>query len=90
MKQLPLFGLGLTFAILSFASLANDNDVTTEQNSLKSHEILRTHESWDGSTLPTLPAVSPEVTVVTLTIPPGTILPVHLHPVLNVAYLING
>lgn len=85
-----LLGLGLTFALVSFASLAKNSGVAIAQDSLESHEILRTNESWDGSTLPVLPGISPEVTVVTLTISPGAILPVHLHTALNVAYVLAG
>ncbi len=90
MKKLCLLGLGLTFTLASFASLAKNSDVAIVQGSLKSEEILKTNESWDGSPLPILPAVSPEVTVVRLTIPPGAILPIHLHAVLNVGYMLAG
>ncbi|WP_437949090.1 cupin domain-containing protein [Sorangium sp. So ce296] len=46
--------------------------------------------SWDGAALPAYPATAPEVTVVRVTIPPHSALPVHKHPSINAAYMISG
>ena len=53
-------------------------------------ELAKTSYSWDGAALPAYPEDSPEVTVLRIKIPPGTTLPLHYHPLINVGYLISG
>ena len=53
-------------------------------------ELAKTSSSWDGSVLPGYPAGEPEVTVLKITIPPNTKLPVHEHPVINAGVLLTG
>ena len=52
--------------------------------------LAKTTSSWDGGTLPAYPTAQPEVTVLRLRIAPGARLPLHLHPVINVAYMLAG
>jgi len=47
-------------------------------------------QSWDGSELPEYPEGKPEVTLLRITIPPHTKLPLHHHPVINVGLLTKG
>jgi quercetin dioxygenase-like cupin family protein len=46
--------------------------------------------SWDGDLLPAYPNGQPEVTLLRITIPPGTRLPLHSHPVINAGILLSG
>jgi quercetin dioxygenase-like cupin family protein len=53
-------------------------------------ELAKTSSSWDGSALPEYPEGEPEVTILKITIPPKTELPVHEHPVINAGVLLTG
>jgi len=46
--------------------------------------------SWDGGVLPAYPAAAPEITILHITIPPKTELPLHRHPVINAGVLLKG
>jgi len=46
--------------------------------------------SWDGDALPEYPEGTPEVTVLRITIPAHTKLPLHHHPVINAGVLTRG
>ncbi|MCL1127912.1 cupin domain-containing protein [Shewanella surugensis] len=52
--------------------------------------MIKTEKSWDGVLLPHYPSQQPEITVLRLTVPPKTRLPVHKHPLINIAYLTKG
>jgi len=52
--------------------------------------LARGSSSWDGQALPAYPAGTPEITVLHITIPPGTALPLHRHPVINAGVLLKG
>lgn len=53
-------------------------------------ELTKTTHSWDNSTLPAYQTGQPEVTILDITIPPHTALPVHMHPVINAGVMIEG
>ncbi|SMP66922.1 cupin domain-containing protein [Desulfonatronum lacustre] len=53
-------------------------------------ELARAETSWDGALLPSYPEGQPEVRILSITIPPGTKLPVHQHPVINAGILLSG
>ncbi len=55
-----------------------------------SETLVKSSSSWDGSRLPAYPRGQPEVTVMKITIPPGTRLPMHQHPVINAGVLLKG
>lgn len=52
--------------------------------------VIRSGSDWAGSPLPSYLPSAPEVAVMKFTIPPQTALPVHKHPAINAAYVING
>ena len=52
--------------------------------------LVKTDQTWDGTVLPAYPTNSPEISVLRFNIAPGAQLPPHLHPVINVAYVITG
>ncbi len=53
-------------------------------------ELVKSTESWDGARLPPYPQGQPRITVLRITIPPGTRLDTHRHPVINAGVLVSG
>ncbi len=53
-------------------------------------ELVKTTQSWDGEFLPAYPQGQPEITILRISIPPGTQLHTHSHPVINAGVLISG
>lgn len=62
----------------------------THHGSAKVEVVAKSKSSWDGSMLPAYPAGQPEVTILKITIPAGTKLPVHKHGVINAGYMLKG
>ncbi len=52
--------------------------------------LAKSSSSWDKTALPPYPKETPEITVLRITIPVGTILPWHQHPVINAGVLLQG
>ncbi len=53
-------------------------------------ELTKTTASWDGSTLPPYPQGQPKITILRISIPAGTRLKTHVHPVINAGVLLSG
>ncbi len=53
-------------------------------------EIVKTTSSWNGVSLPDCTDNETEVTMLRITIGPNTTLPMHFHPVINIAYMLSG
>jgi len=80
-KIVMTFGIVL---MLSCNALAGDaGGVTVEV-------LSKTGLSWDGKQLPAYPDGTPEITILRIVIPPGTVLDTHMHPVINAGVLISG
>ena len=62
----------------------------TQETSTIVRELVKTTQSWDGKVLPSYPQGQPEVTILRITIPPGTRLDTHTHPVINAGVLVSG
>ena len=73
--------------VLIFAFYANAHD---QKNGVKVEQLVKSTKSWDGKTLPKYNEGQPEVKILKITIPAGTTLPVHQHPVINAGYLLEG
>ncbi len=52
--------------------------------------LAQSTSSWDGAELPAYPEGQPEITLLRITVPPGTRLPMHHHPVINAGVLLSG
>jgi|MudIll2142460700_1097286.scaffolds.fasta_scaffold09409_3 quercetin dioxygenase-like cupin family protein len=52
--------------------------------------LVKSSVSWDGQDLPDYAPGKPEITILRITIPPGSQLPVHRHPVINAGVLLRG
>ena len=57
---------------------------------IKTTELLRTSESWDGAALPAFPAGKPELRVLRLVFPAGAKTGWHHHPVINYGIVQQG
>lgn len=53
-------------------------------------KLIQSTGSWNGVSLPDCSERETEVTVLKITIEPKTSLPMHFHPVINVAYMLSG
>jgi quercetin dioxygenase-like cupin family protein len=53
-------------------------------------ELIRNTRSWNGELLPAYPQGQPEIAILRISIPPGTRLPMHSHPVINAGLLLSG
>ena len=62
----------------------------TDNNSVRTTELLRTTQSWDGAQLPDYLQGRPEVVAVKYEIPAGQKLGWHHHPVMNFGILVQG
>ena len=53
-------------------------------------QLAKSTQSWNGATLPVYKKGQPEVTILEITVQPGTKLPLHTHPVINAGLLLEG
>jgi quercetin dioxygenase-like cupin family protein len=53
-------------------------------------ELVKSTQSWNGELLPAYPQGQPEITILRISIPAGTRLDTHSHPVINAGVLISG
>ncbi|MFC5046197.1 cupin domain-containing protein [Aquimarina hainanensis] len=82
MKKIYLIGSLISVLI---SGCYKDKTTTTQVISL-----IKTTKSWNGSPLPQYPEGTPEVTILKITIPPKTKLPLHRHPEINAGVLLKG
>ena len=59
-------------------------------NQVVVEKVVQSAKSWNGNQLPAYPKGQPEVTLLKITIPPKTRLPVHKHTVINTGLLLSG
>jgi quercetin dioxygenase-like cupin family protein len=78
------------FLILFLALLFSSTVLADDTVGVTTEVLAKTSKSWDGSPLPEYPDKSPEITILRITIPCGTSLPIHLHPVINAGVLLSG
>ena len=64
--------------------------VLFSEQSVQSTTLVKSTQSWDGTPLPAYPKEAPEISVLKITIPPHTTLPLHKHPIINVGYMVKG
>ncbi|HVN25096.1 MAG TPA: cupin domain-containing protein [Syntrophorhabdales bacterium] len=53
-------------------------------------QLVKTTRSWNSALLPEYPQGQPEITILRISIPPGTRLDTHTHPVINAGVLLTG
>ena len=59
-------------------------------NKVKTTELVRTSQSWDGVELPDYLQGKPEIVGMKYEIPAGQKLGIHYHPVMNFGILVQG
>jgi len=84
-KHLLLFSGFLISALFAVNLMAHQDSSEIEVETLQ-----KTSKSWDGKPLLSYPEGKPEVTILRITIPPQTKLPLHFHPVINAGLLTKG
>ena len=52
--------------------------------------VIRSPDDWSGSKLPPYLNDAPEIALMRYIIPPQTALPIHQHPSINAAYVMDG
>lgn len=83
MRRAVLFGTGLILALAV-------NGWVQGLDAANVKVLTKTTSSWNGSELPQYPEGQPEITILRITIPPKSRLPVHEHPVINAGVLLKG
>ena len=73
------------FFLICLLGCKPDKITTTEVVTL-----VKTTESWNGSQLPKYLDGKPEITILKITIPPKTKLPLHKHPEINAGVVLKG
>ena len=76
--------------IICAFSIVSCSNIADTEGEVKSIELLRTTESWDGAELPDYPQGRPELVAVKYIIPPGKKLGWHHHMAMNHGVLVNG
>ena len=82
MKKLPILSI---FLLISFWGCTSNKNKEIEVITL-----AKSTKSWNGNPLPKYPEGEPEVTILKITIPPKTTLPLHQHPEINAGVLLKG
>jgi len=57
---------------------------------IRTVELIKGSQSWNGQPLPAYRTGTPEITILRITVPPHQALPMHLHPVINAGVLLKG
>jgi quercetin dioxygenase-like cupin family protein len=70
--------------------LLSGNVLAADANGVAANVLSKTGSSWDGTTLPDYTNGKPEITILRIKIPPGAMLPMHKHTVINAGVLLNG
>ena len=53
-------------------------------------KIAQTNAVWNGDKLTPVKLENPEISILKISIPVGEKLPMHKHPMINVAYMLKG
>ncbi|MEB2782079.1 cupin domain-containing protein [Algoriphagus sp. C2-6-M1] len=61
-----------------------------EKTSPSSVTLIQSELSWNGDSLPHYPISKPEISILKITIPAHSDLPLHFHPVINAGVLLKG
>jgi len=83
MMKYPKLLFVLSVFVFQWAYADSHGDITTQL-------VMRTPNDWSGTQLPPYLTSAPEVALMRYTIPPNAVLPIHIHPAINAAYVISG
>ncbi len=75
--------------ILLTAYFAQKNGLTNKK-APSSVTLIESQIFWNGDSLPDYPTSKPEISILKITIPAHSDLPLHNHPVINAGVLLKG
>jgi quercetin dioxygenase-like cupin family protein len=75
---------------LCLTLLQVNNVLAQKSNTIAVEVLTKATTSWDGTELPEYAKGKPEVSILKITIPAGTKLPLHTHPAINAGVLLSG
>ena len=79
-----IYLFAILLSVFNFASADGARPgVTTEL-------VIRSPNDWSGNILPPYLTNAPEIALMRYSIPPKTALPIHQHPSINAAYVMEG
>ena len=81
---------GIFFAMMACNKEKEEQKNDTSANEVRSTELIRTSQSWDGAELPDYLQGRPELVAVKYEFPAGQKLGWHHHPVMNYGILVQG
>lgn len=86
------FQMRISVFLLAFALIGLNLNLMGHETDekIKVEVLAKSEKSWDGKSLPDFSKAETEVTVLRITIPPKTTLPMHKHPVINAGYMVEG
>ena len=92
MRRLFLVSIAVTTfsMVISLPLHAHNEGHGGKDLGIKVETLAKSTKEWDGDTLPSYPTSQPEITVLRITVPAGVMLPLHTHPVINAAVIIQG
>ncbi len=78
--------------LFSYGCTEKQTDIVSHKShdSLNVQQLVKSVKSWDESLLPQYPVGQPEITILKISIPAGTRLETHTHPVINAGVLVKG
>lgn len=86
-----LYLLLFLVSITIFATLFQlDNFKLSAKQKVEVEVLEETTSSWDNTPLPNYPDTEAKITILHITIPPNTRVPMHKHPVINAGVLLEG
>lgn len=80
----------LLIAILFLFSFYVMKKEVWEKATPTSVTLIKSELSWNGDSLPNYPTANPEISILKITIPAHSELPLHYHPVINAGVLLKG
>ena len=80
----------IAVSVLSLVLFLSGTVLAESEKGLEVSALAKSGSSWDGKGLPDYPRGRPEITILSIKIPPGARLPLHLHPVINAGVLVKG
>ena len=84
--------LGFALSLIPPLGLADDTikHAYPDIPGVKADVLIKTTQSWNGSTLPEYGNGQPEITIIRYRFAPSATLPMHMHPVINAGVLLKG
>ena len=84
------FRTAAAVVLLTFAGALYAPAITAAEPQVEVTQLLKATHSWDGTQYGAYPQGQPEVSVLHYQIAANSSLPWHIHPVINVAYVLSG